>query len=489
MAELTAQGLLIRRYPEIYEAIKTAMARNIPIAIDWDEDLLHTQIVQIIANEIAIAEEMLQVLNDARDRDKAEGNALDDVLGGIGLRRIAPSKSAGNVFFTTRNQVTIPTDTILSNPSNSIRFRTTEIRSANPRDCFAVWYSIEVEEERTYTINIEGNDFSFTSEVGDELNDIIAGLVSVINFVGSDKFEAASDSPAGTPLLYIKSIYDGNIDTSVLQYMTAERVKFSSPVEAVEYGAIQAPAGSVNKLVTGVGGVFSVVNAEAFGVGRNRETDTEYRTRAQRTLSISGSATYAALYTALSNLSGVSEVVIIENATGSEVGGVPAHAFEAIINIPDTVENDQLIANTLWNEKPIGIESHGDTEVTIFDAQGDPRILKFSRPVNKYIAIRVTYTLYDEEPTPDLLSDLIKEAVMTYGGTLSSGVDVIPRRFIGPIYANTGGGLGTVTVEAQALDSIDGTPDSGEWSEDIISIIPRETAAFQLSKIYLVGPP
>lgn len=138
MAELTAQGLLIRRYPEIYEAIKTAMARNIPIAIDWDEDLLHTQIVQIIANEIAIAEEMLQVLNDARDRDKAEGNALDDVLGGIGLRRIAPSKSAGNVFFTTRNQVTIPTDTILSNPSNSIRFRTTEIRSANPRDCFAV---------------------------------------------------------------------------------------------------------------------------------------------------------------------------------------------------------------------------------------------------------------------------------------------------------------------------------------------------------------
>lgn len=488
MAILTAQGLQIRRYPEIVKAIQDAALTNISSELSFDEDLLITQIVNIIAVQLSNLEETLQVLNDARDRDKAEGSALDELLWVIGLRRLKSGRSAGEVTFVTREDVTIPTDTFLMNPSNRDRFRTTGSVIASPRACRAVWYSIEVANERTYTVTVEGSDFSFTSDETATNEEIIAGLSAAINAVDAGAYTAASDSPAGVPLLRISSKTEDNIDTSVVQYLSAERVKIKVPVQAIEVGPIQVPPAAITSLLTGLGGVFFLVNEESFGVGRFRETDAEFRLRASQSLAVSGSSTYAALFTALSNLPEVSEVVLLENSSAAVVEGLPAHSFEAIVNIPDTAANDTLIANTLWNEKPIGIQSHGTVTVNIVDDIGQSRTLKFSRPEDVFIAIKVTYTLYDEETPPEFLSDIIKAAVLAYGNSLSAGVDVIPRRFIGPIYTATGSGLEDVTVEAQVLALQNDAPVELDWSEAPIDIIPRKTARFQLSKIILSGP-
>lgn len=487
MAVLTSTGLLINRYPEIKNLIQEAMKTNMSASLIFDEDTLLGQIVQILSNELATMEEMLQLLNDARDRDKAEGAALDDLLFLIGLKRLVASRSAGLVSFMVRNNVAIPTGTILANPSSGIRFRTTSSVLAIPSSCRSVWYSLsEIEDEHEYTVTINGVDFTFTYDdevVGDPATLIIDGLIAVINAVSSELFLASQEGPIdGKLFLAVNSLTSNNINVSSLQYMIPERVEINVPTEAIDAGAILAPAFTVTQLVTGVGGVFTVMNKEAFGTGRLRETDAEFRVRASQELAVSGSATYAAIYTALSNIPEVSEVLLIENSTSGTVDTLPPHSFEAILQIPDTAELNQVVAATLWNEKPIGIASHGNVNsnagVVYIDSIGQPRTLKFSRPANVEIYVRVTYDLYDEETPPDALSDVIKNAILTYGATLKQGVDVIPRRFIGQIYTDTQGGLANVNVELRLF----GDP-MPAWSENVIEISPRERAIFAFARI------
>ena len=111
-------------------------------------------------------------------------------------------------------------------------------------------------------------------------------------------------------------------------------------------------------------------------------------------------------------------------------------------------------------------------------------MLKFSRPTYIPIAIKVEYTIYDEEILTDNLSDVIKSAVLQYGQTLGPGQDVIPKRFSGKVYAATDG-LEDVTTYAQTLTNPGDTPVELDWSEDKISIIDRETASFLITDIYV----
>lgn len=486
MAVLTPQGLVISRYPEIVQTIQNALKQNVAANLDFDEDTLISQLVNIFANEFAKIEEIIQVLNDARDKDKAEGTVLDDLFALIGVRRQASTKSSGFVEFTTRDGVTINRNVILRNPFNGIRYRTAGSILSSKDAARQVWLTPEVIDSHTYSININGNTFTYTSSVGETVLGICTGLALAITNFNSSKFNGSVEVLSGNTMLKVSSKDDDLISLTFIQDFNVDYVEVSVPTEAEEFGPIITPPSSVTELVTGVANVISVNNNREFGVGRLRETDQQLRNRVTSTLTTVQGSTYAAMYNAILNLSGVSNALLIENDSDLVVDSLPPHSFEVVVEAPDNDGMNQSIARTIWQNKPIGIPSYGDTSVNIIDEISTVRTIKFSRPSAVFIAMRVTYWLYSEELPVTDIEEVIRSAVVSYSQALTTGKDVFPTRFIGPIYNATGSGLGQVIVEGQILPSETTAPDPGEWTEGGLSINSRQFASINPLNIFIV---
>ena len=479
MAVLDSTGLTIRRYPEILNVINESLRANVSNDLDLDEDTYLGQIASIIAREFAQLEEILQIVEDSKDRDKAEGVALDNLLYLIGLRRLSATRSSGEVYAICQYRTVIPAFTLLVNESTSRRFRTTATARALPEACRDIWCKAEdAPVGSEYVIHINGETYSHVRLANETVEDIIDSLVDDINeanrfYTASREIIETSDST-----LFIQSTDGKDIRVVLGTNLLVHLITISMQCQTLEEGAIVVPPYSITGLANPVTGVDSIYNPRPFGVGRSRETDMEFRTRASKELSVAGSATYSAVYTAMSNLPDVSNVLIIENDSHVvDQYGNPPHSFEVIVDIPDTQGHDKSVADAIWNEKPVGIQTSGTVEVTIRDNNDQPRVIKFSRPEPKYIAARVKYTTFDEEPLSNDLDNLIISSVLEYGNLLTTGVDVIPRRFLSAIYKNTTG-LGEVTVEVQALNSMTDTPNPLDWTESRLSISPREVPVF-----------
>ena len=488
MAELTTEGLVIRRYPEIRELITTAINQNANAELIFDEDVILGQIVSILATQQTQTEQVLQAIYSSLDRDKAEGTSLDNLLALIGLNRINAAKSSTDrMLFKAGNDETIPKGYIVENPSTGDRFFTTVARLMNVSSCYSAEYEVTSLPATTEIVfNVNSREYSYTTSASPTELEIVEGIRDAIEADTLATWSATVYEPTvGLPTLIVTSDLEyEELEVSVLEVLEPLTVSAFTTVEAEFVGAIKAPANTINSPITPQT-VISVTNTKALGVGRERETDEEARIRASKSLAVSGSSTYAAMLSAMLNLSDVSNVTIEENETNSiDSNGLPSHSFEVILSAPDVTEVDQLIAKTIWEEKPLGIQTHGTTSVDYVDETGVTRNIKFSRPAKVVVAVRVTYTLYSEETPSSDLESIIQSTVVSYGNSLTAGVDVIPKRFYEDIYKNTTG-IEDVTVEVQQITNTGDTP-TGSWSEARIPISSSETSAFSPDDIYFV---
>lgn len=493
MAELLPTGLEIRRYPTIREEIAAAIQQNSSAELLFEEDTILGQLVSILSQEQSVVEQTLQYLYSALDRDKAEGTSLDSLLYLVGLERLGEGYSATDTtLFTAPNNETISTGFITENPSTKDRFLTTNTKLLSVESCYNATYEVTSNPISTNVVlTIDSIDYTYITPATPTVLDTLTGLSDAINIDALSTAIAevlTVDVDADEYLLLVTSKdTEKEIELSALDYIEPVEVSAFIPVQAEVGGPIRAPAGTITGLVT-PSAATAVTNLEEVGVGRNRETDEEYRIRASKSLAVSGSATYAAVLAALLNLPDISTVLIEENETNTTNAlGLPPHSFEAIVQAPDTDEVNQSIAETLWNEKPIGIQTYGNTSVDYVDTTGATRVINFSRPASVITATRVTYTLYDEEVPTEGLEAVIRNTVVEYGNSLTSGTDIIPKRFYQSIYANTTG-LDDVTVEMQVLAASGDVPNPANWSEDRIPVLPSEVSSFNPDDVYFVGP-
>ena len=486
MAELTTTGLAIRRFPEIQEQLRQAILQNVSSSIVFDEDTIFSQLTDIISLEISNLEQALQSVYDSLDRDKAEGASLDSLMNLIGLQRIPAARTSGNVTFFGNDSTSIPVGTILENPSTSDRFQTTVESELRQASCASCSYTVaNVLSNNVYTVTINNIDVSYTSGGAATSNEIVTGLATVINAQANRTWEASTDvSPAR---LIISTLDSNNISCAVTSALIPGQLSVNVNVEAQEFGRIIAPASSVTQVVTAIGGIDRITNPNDLGVGRLRETDGDFRIRAASSLSLSGSATVPALRAAILNIPEVTNVSVEENVSGTVVEGRPPHSFEVIVTAPDTAELNTTIATAIWNDKPAGIQTYGNTVITIQDSTGRNRDVSFSRPTGQVIAMRVTYSRYDEESFPTNGQSQIQQAVVNYGSTLSPSEDVIVGRFFGSIYQVPG--ISGLSVESQELASSGDTPDPTSWTTNPISISDNESATFNSRDVYVVEQP
>jgi uncharacterized phage protein gp47/JayE len=267
------------------------------------------------------------------------------------------------------------------------------------------------------------------------------------------------------------------VDGSGAQFQTTEAGTISGgtvdlEAEALETGAVLAPAGTLTVMVSAIAGVTSVTNALDAELGTDIETDAAFRLRRSQLLRQSGSGTVAAIRADVRAVEDVDEVYVYNNPTSStSVDGLPPHSFEVVVR----GGADADIRQAIFDSQPAGIESYGTTSGTVTDEQGDSQTVKFTRPTDVDMWVDVEVVI-DSANFPTDGDDQIKQAIVDYWESSDQriGKDVVVNAFYGSIYAIPG--VSQVTV----LEIDDINPPVNTTTTAITS---RQIAVFDTSRI------
>lgn len=181
-------------------------------------------------------------------------------------------------------------------------------------------------------------------------------------------------------------------------------------VTAEDFGLVPASSGSLTVIETPIFGWTSVTNSADITVGREEETDAELRARRVLSTLTLGQNLVDSLFGQLLDLDGVEDAVVISNGTDATVDSIPAHQFLTVVSGGDVAE----IALAIWKNTPQGILSYGALTEVVVDDQGFSQDVKYSRPVDKDIWLKMDITT-DSTLFPGSGSDDIKDAIVAYG--------------------------------------------------------------------------
>ena len=472
---LTSSGWVAERFQEIVKELSDALRNNIDQSLDTSSTSVAGQINSIFAAEIASLEDLGQAIYDSGNKDKAEGKNLDDLAALIGVTRISASPTNGRIALTGATATVVPRNSIFTHKFSGERFLLQNDTTLSSASCTNVQYTVaSVLASTAYTIVINNTNYTYTSSGSPSVASIIQGLESVIALSSDPSFTVINGS--NTKLILQATNPVNPIIVTATSYLSVASVTSLGTVIAENDGPVSAVADTVNIISTPALGLVSATNPVDLSVGRNNESDEELRERMSISVQVAGKATVPAIEAALRNLSGVSLARVIENTSiYSDPAGRPGKSFEAVV----VGGNDQDIGDTLWDVKPAGIETFGNVTIVVVDANNNEQAVKFSRPVNQYIHVQVTYSLYDEESFPSTGEATIKQAIADYGSTLGVGVDAIAKRFYGKVYSSVSG-IKDLNISFGVTEAADKTPSS---YEAVIPIGNVQIADFDIVRV------
>lgn len=230
--------------------------------------------------------------------------------------------------------------------------------------------------------------------------------------------------PAGTRL----QTEDGDIFENNQSYIIGSEGDVTAEYYAVETGEVPCPANTLTTILDRVNGLETAINPSPAELGRDLESDTEFRARIKESLNINSIAILSSIKSNLIAVSGVTDSYCYDNYTGSSVTvdgiTVPAHSILACVE----GGNNQDVANVLYSKKTIGtgyITSATNlvTQTVIDEAYGTTYTVKFMRPITS--AMDVALTVSRQGYSGADLEDAVKDAVMQWYNGEIDGVDGI----------------------------------------------------------------
>jgi uncharacterized phage protein gp47/JayE len=228
-------------------------------------------------------------------------------------------------------------------------------------------------------------------------------------------------------------------------------------------GPNSAAANTITEISTPVYGWASCTNASAASEGQDEESNAELRLRRQTTAERSSSTSIGALAQAVSDLTGVSAVLVIENVTDTvDDNGVPAHSIWVIVQ--GGVDAD--IREQIFLHKASGIGTYGDTSGSYSDSVTQQSYTIYhERPAD--INIYITVNVSPDETYPVDGDDQIEDALLAYAtANWTLGKDVIHSRLYTPINS----------IEGHTVDSLYIGTSSNPTQTDDIPILPNQKA-------------
>lgn len=167
-------------------------------------------------------------------------------------------------------------------------------------------------------------------------------------------------------------------------------------------GPVQALSDTLIVIAQPLSGWNSVTNPDDGHIGSDIETDAALRTRRQLELALGGNSTADAIKAdVLQNMQPsakpptsvptISVTVLFNSSDVTDANGVPPHSIEVIARAPGaTTDDDQMLADLIFNDKAAGDGTHGTDHKTVTDSQGNENTVYFTRPEDTPLTVAIT---------------------------------------------------------------------------------------------------
>jgi len=465
MAGITDKGWETKTFEEILEAY-VADANSAWGDVATTPDSVLGELFNIVAAPVKDLWELGKQVEDTQNRDSATGPYLDYLAELVGLSRQRETGAVGELLFTGKSGTTVVSNTAVKDSLD--RFVLTNTTAdLNRANCYQSTFTIPFLVDNTdYIIVVEGITSSVTSGTGQEIDEILESLKVILD-INTEAITTVEDST----LVITYPSFNNQLTTTNSANIKLYSVGTLVSSESATKGDLDFVSDTITNLVTPNLGVYSVTNLVDFVSGRVEETDPDLRQRMEDREQSTGTATKPAIEASISDIAGVTNVLIAVNDTleFDSVTGIPAKSFETFV----TGGDDGTIAEVLWETKPALGVTHGTVERTILDRNGDTQSVKFSRQVEKYAWVRVAYTINSEEDFPSGGEEAMQSLVVTRGEDMYSGEDFAPTKFYGTLY--TVQGVYISSLEVAVTDSLSDTP---VYTTDIIPVSKTERLIF-----------
>ena len=465
---LTSEGFKQKRLADIIQSMNSRIADQLGVQISTEANSVFGQLIGVFSYEIADLWEQAAQVYGAMYPHTASGVSLDNSAALAGITPIAAEKTTVVCTCYGLDGTQIPYGSqISSNSASNIIFQVIDANAviSAQQTCDVGVTMGTVVNGTKYTVTVNGTAYSKTAGASDTIATVLTAIGSQINQTG---ITAQVENDA---LRITETNQEDTFSVAISADMTFDTIGSPVTFECMTEGAITPAIGDLTNIVTTYAGWESVSNNVSANTGRLAESDTALRQRWNASLYTRSVGMTDSIASALMTLNGVTSAYVYENDTDStDADGRPPHSIEAVVNGGEADE----IGLAIWQKKAAGIDTYGRQSVSINDSQGFAHTIRYNRPIEVNIYLRITVTEYPEEPLPPNAQNLIAESALNYGNTLTVGNDVILQRFMGAIYQNVSG-IGYITVTASTNGST--------YSSNNISIDARHVAVFDARRI------
>lgn len=453
MAGLSRQGLEIKTLDEVltdYKLNASSIFSDLVAAgdvVDVSDVGALGRMIGVIAPAEASLWEALQQVFDSFNPVTAVGIALDNIVALSGITRLASQPTRASVIFEGDLNTTI------SSPQGKAYSSSTQrvfsilnpvVLNLNQASGVGV-YPIIVLNDTDYKFSYSTDGVNFLDAIyrspmtGTTDQTILDGLQQEVE----DLFSSTFTTYQSDGRLYITRtdpFQTANFQLSV--NLSPQKIRKLGIVVDDIVGPFPQEALTIDTISVPIVGWDSVSNPVAATTGRLTETDEELRERFRNSKFFQSQNILEGIIDALKNVPGVTDVVIYENDTDlTDPLGVPPHSFLPIVlgGLPSD------IAQAIWENKPTGIPSVGDTTVQIADSQGILHNISYKQPTE--VPIYISMEISDLGTMPGDADARVKQNLVNYGdGSLFISSDVIYSRLYTPINSVPGFTVNSLTI-------------------------------------------
>lgn len=476
MAEygVTDKGFVIKRLDTIMEEIHTDLTEAFGFDTRLTKPSFLDTLITTFSYQIADLWETAQNNYYAKYPATATGVNLDNAVQYGGIRRSAAKQSTYLLHCTGNDGTYVREEAVVATNTNpEIRLRSAGMFQITRESCNSAEVCVSVSQIAVYSITINGNQYSYSSEDGNERT-IIEGLK-----------EAIKDTE------YTVTIEEGNIlriednektrsNTLILSdNLTTRSVTTIAQFLTEDYGKVVLPAGIVTKMVNNIAGFQSVTNLIEPTYGRLTETDIELRQSyiaksALRSNTMIGSI----IAELLNNVANVESASGYENETDyTDERGLPPHSIEIIVEGGDDTE----IAHAILMRKAGGIQTYGSVVIDVPGDYEDTIPIRFNRPEYLYTWLRIVLH-GDSSKLPTNYAQLTKESLLADAAQFRAGTSLLTQLLTDGIYSAVSGITYIDVYTAYEKDSVT-VPQKEEYQIKNIIVTSRQKVLVSEARI------
>ena len=464
---VTPTGFVKKRLDVVLKEVQDDLTEKFGFDVALNPQSFLNVLITNFGDRIAQLWEVAEQVYYSQYPSSAEGVNLDYAgqLGGI--TREGDKRTKYLVLCTGADGSAIPSGAVIASTTTpQIRFTVLDDYEIT-RTAFnkAEVKVVSVESEAYYTVSINGNSFSYLSNVEDNAESIISALAESITL---EDFTVTENGD----VLEISCNSDTiSNDLTLSENLTTERVSTLIIWESEEFGKFVLPKGSISQIITTLTGFESCKSVSVPFYGRLRETDVEFRQSYLKKIASRSSCMLESITSAImESVESVSSARGYENYSDEvDSEGRPPHSIEIVVDGGDEAE----IASVILKTKSAGIGTHGGVSVDVPTVYGDTININFSRPESIYVWYKVAVTRNPLQPFPPNYEELIKTAILKCMSDLRAGDAVITQDYISKIKEECTG-LAYVDITVYGTNDAAYTPTGAQYTERNLFITSRQ---------------